>query len=312
MINNDELNRAAGALMGLAAGDAVGTTVEFLPRGGFPPVTDMIGGGPFRLEPGQWTDDTTMALCLAESLLVDSDLSPDDLMARFDQWVENGYNSSTGRCFDIGNTTLAALGRFKRTGNPYAGEANARAAGNGSIMRLAPVPIRWWHDSAKAEAISRKQSLTTHAAPEAVDACALLTRIITSAIQGHQRDKALSPQVDPHWQPAIRAIAAGDWRSKKEPDISSTGYVVHTLEAALWAVATTTTFEGAILRAVNLGHDADTVGAVAGQIAGALYGLDAIPQHWVAQLYRGQDLLALANQLFDASLNSTGSAHQPR
>jgi len=312
MANNNELNRAAGALLGLAAGDAVGTTVEFLPRGGFPPVTDMIGGGPFRLEPGQWTDDTTMALCLAESLLVDPDLSPDDLMARFDQWVETGYNSSTGRCFDIGNTTLAALGRFKRTGNPFAGDVSPRAAGNGSIMRLAPVPIRWWHDPVQAEAISRKQSLTTHAAPEAVDACALLARIITSAIHGRERDAVLSPQIDPDWQPAIQAIAAGSWRSKNEADILSTGYVVHTLEAALWAVATTTSFEDAVLRAVNLGHDADTIGAVAGQIAGALYGLDAIPRRWVAQLYRGRDLLELAKRLFDASSSGTDPAHQAR
>lgn len=310
MKSTSELNRAAGALLGLASGDAVGTTVEFLPRGAFPPVIDMIGGGPFRLEPGQWTDDTSMALCLAESLLVDPDLSPDDLMHRFDQWVETGYNSSTDRCFDIGNTTLAALGRFKRTGDPFAGDTSPKAAGNGSIMRLAPVPIRWWRDPAKAEAIARQQSQTTHAAPEAVDACALLTRIISSAIRGAERDIVLSPPVDPTWQPAVQAIAAGSWRSKHEADISSTGYVVHTLEAALWAVATTTSFKDAVLRAVNLGHDADTVGAVAGQIAGAIYGLDAIPQHWVAQLYRREDLLDLATQLFDADVSGTGATPQ--
>jgi ADP-ribosyl-[dinitrogen reductase] hydrolase len=302
MTDPDPLGRACGALVGLAVGDAVGTTVEFMPRGTFPPVADMAGGGPFDLQPGQWTDDTSMALCLAESLLADPGLSPRDLMDRFDRWVTEGHNSSTGRCFDVGVTTRAAIERYRRTGDPLAGDPGPRAAGNGSVMRLAPVAVRWWRDPEMAEAVARSQSLTTHAAPEAVDACALLARMLVGAIAGGGREAVLEPRVAPGWRPAIRAIAAGAWRGKAEADIRSTGYVVHTLEAAVWAFAGSTCFEGAVLRAVNLCDDADTVGAVAGQIAGAVYGLGGVPERWADCLYRRRDILDLGRRLFTNSL----------
>jgi ADP-ribosyl-[dinitrogen reductase] hydrolase len=144
-------------------------------------------------------------------------------------------------------------------------------------MRLAPVAIRWRHNPEKAEAVARRQSLTTHAAAEAVDACALLARILVGAINGKGHKAIHAPDIDPDWQPSIKAIAGGGWRGKAEADIRSTGYVVDTLEAALWAVAGTTCFEDAVLKAVNYGHDADTVAAVTGQIAGAIYGADRIP-----------------------------------
>jgi ADP-ribosyl-[dinitrogen reductase] hydrolase len=161
-------------------------------------------------------------------------------------------------------------------------------------MRLAPVAIRWRHNPEKAEAVARRQSLTTHAAAEAVDACALLARILVDAINGKGHEAVRVQDVDPNWQPSIKAIAEGSWRNKAEADIRSTGYVVDTLEAALWAVARTTCFKDAILIAVDLGHDADTVGAVAGQVAGAAYGLDGIPDQWTRQLHRGADIHELA------------------
>jgi ADP-ribosyl-[dinitrogen reductase] hydrolase len=147
-------------------------------------------------------------------------------------------------------------------------------------VRLAPVAVRWWRDPDTAEAVARRQGLTTHAAPEAADACALLARMLAGAINGGGREAVLAPGVDPGWRPPIRAIAAGGWRGKAEADVRSTGHVVHTLEAAVWAFAGTASFEEAVLRAVNLGDDADTVGAVAGQIAGAVYGLGGIPERW--------------------------------
>ncbi len=290
-------DRAIGCLVGLAIGDAVGATVEFRPRGSFAPLTDMVGGGAFRLAPGQWTDDTAMALCLAESLLHDAALDPYDLMGRFERWVGEGVNSSTGRCFGIGRITLAAIGRWRATRRPFAGDPSAKAASNGSVMRLAPVAVRWWHDPAKAEEVARRQSLTTHAAAEAVDGCALLARVLTAAIVTGDPGTALTPPADPAWSPALQAIAAGRWRGTSEDAIESTGYVVHTLEAALWAVGGATDFRDAILRAVNLGHDADTVGAVAGQIAGALFGRRGIPVAWVDTLHAAHRIEALADDL---------------
>jgi ADP-ribosyl-[dinitrogen reductase] hydrolase len=122
-------------------GDAVGTTVEFKARGSFSPITDMVGGGPFGLQPGQWTDDTSMALCLATSLITKNGFDPADQMDRYWEWYKNGYLSSTGDCFDIGNTVRQALEKYKYTGDPFSGNKAANAAGNGSLMRLAPVPL---------------------------------------------------------------------------------------------------------------------------------------------------------------------------
>src|ERR1051325_1654209 len=137
-------NRFRGCLLGLAVGDAVGTTVEFQPRGSFPPVIDMVGGGPFRLKPGEWTDDMSMALCLATSLVEQNGFDPKDQMDRYCRWWKEGYLSSNGSCFDIGNTVSDALRRYGRTGEPMAGSTGSHSAGNGCIMRLAPVPLFYY------------------------------------------------------------------------------------------------------------------------------------------------------------------------
>ena len=130
-----------GSLLGLAAGDALGTTLEFKSPGTFTPINDMVGGGPFGLQPGQWTDDTSMALCLAESLISRKGFDPLDQMERYRRWYREGYLSSTNTCFDIGNTVRCAIHAFERTNEPYSGSTNPQSAGNGSIMRLAPVPL---------------------------------------------------------------------------------------------------------------------------------------------------------------------------
>jgi len=295
------VDRATGSLLGLAVGDALGTTLEFQPRDARPPVTDMVGGGPFGLAPGQWTDDTSMALALADSLLRAPDLDAADLQARFLRWAADGEYSVTGTCFDIGQTTLTAIGHYRRTGEPFAGDPSPWAAGNGSIMRLAPVAIRWWHDPAMAERVARDQSATTHAAGECLDACSLLVRSMIRAMEGASKADVLAPEVDPAWASGIAAIADGAWASKPRDAIRSTGYVVDTLAAAFWAVHTTTAFQDAVLRAVNLGDDADTVGAVTGQLAGAIYGAAVIPAEWRARLWWSDGILRRAAELFAAS-----------
>lgn len=277
-------DRLLGAFIGLAVGDALGTTIEFSQRDRVPPVTDMVGGGPFRLQPGEWTDDMTMALCLAESLIARNGFDATDLMGRFVRWHEEGHNSVTGRCFDIGNTTRASLTRFKQTGDPMAGRADPYAAGNGGIMRLSPAVIFHHQDGQKAELTARLQSATTHGSEEALDAAGVLARVLLAAIDGKDRGHVVSPSAAGITAGKVAAIARGTWKTKRRDEIESSGYVVHTLEAALWCVADTADFRSGVLRAVNLGDDADTVGAVTGQIAGALYGLSGIPASWVARL----------------------------
>lgn len=296
-------DRYRGALLGLAAGDAVGTTVEFQPRDSFPPVQEMTGGGPFNLKAGQWTDDTSMALCLATSLVECRGFDAQDQMERYVRWMREGYLSSTGQCFDIGNTTAAALQRFIQRGDPYSGSTAPHSAGNGSIMRLAPVPMFYYPDTAAAIEFAAASSRTTHAAPECVDACRLFARLLCRAFDGKTKDEILfaAPDTpdDPPLAPKIAAIAAGDYRTKSRDQISGSGYVVHSLEAALWCFNQTDSYRDAILMAVNLGDDADTTGAVCGQIAGAYYGVDAIPRDWRDKLTWRAEIEALADQLLD-------------
>jgi ADP-ribosylglycohydrolase len=281
-------SRYEGCLLGLAAGDALGTTVEFKAPGSFVPLTDMVGGGPFRLEKGQWTDDTSMALCLAESLIQCRGFDARDQMERYVRWWKEGHLSSTGRCFDIGNTVYGALQRYMDTGEPFAGSTDPHTAGNGSLMRLAPVPLFFAADPEKAIAWSAESSKTTHGAITCLDACRYFGGLLVGALQGISKDELLSPRYSPVerlWERAplcseIDDIACSSFKRKDPPTIVGSGYVVESLEAALWAFNRSTNFQEGCLLAVNLGDDADTTGAIFGQLAGAYYGVAGIPQAW--------------------------------
>ncbi len=161
----DVIDRYRGAMLGLATGDALGTTLEFKSPGSFTPITDMNGGGPFNLEPGQWTDDTSMALCLAESLIECKNFDPVDQMNRYLRWYRNGHLSSNGHCFDIGNAVSTALRKFNKTGDPCAGSTSTNAGGNGSLMRLAPIPLAYASKPELAIQYAAEMCRTTHAAP---------------------------------------------------------------------------------------------------------------------------------------------------
>lgn len=289
-------DRAAGALLGLVIGDALGTTLEFSARDAKPPVSGLVGGGPFKLAPGEWTDDAAMALALADSLLARPELDEADLMRRFVAWWRRGDYSCTGRCFDIGITTRQALARFERTGDPVAGSTDPQTAGNGSLMRLAPVAIRFWRDRARLADAAARQGRTTHAAPEAVDACTAFAELIADAIAGSPRHETLAARSST-FSPKVADVLGGSWRGKHRDAIRSSGYVIHSLEAALWCVGRTSCFADAVLLAANLGDDADTVAAITGQLAGATYGRSAIPAAWLAQLAWRERLETAALQL---------------
>jgi ADP-ribosyl-[dinitrogen reductase] hydrolase len=281
-------DRCRGAMIGLAACDALGTTLEFKPPGTFTPVTDITGGGPFGMKPGQWTDDTSMALCLAESLIEKHGFDPVDQLERYVRWYRHGHMSCTGTCFDIGGTTRTSLHAYERTRQPFCGSTDPHAAGNGSIMRLAPVPLFFAGNPEEAIVRSGDSSRTTHGAAVCVDACRYMGGLIVGAVNGVGKDELLSELYCPvpgYWQahplsPEIETIARGSFKHKDPPAIKGSGYVVNSLEAALWAFAKGQDFKEGALLAVNLGDDADTTGAVYGQIAGAFYGYGDIPQIW--------------------------------
>ncbi len=304
-----KLERYRGAMLGLAAADAVGTTVEFQPPGSFTPLDDMVGGGPFHLQPGQWTDDTSMALCLAASLVEQQGFDPVDQLRRYVRWYRKGYMSSTGHCFDIGNTVSAALHRFEQTGEPYPGPTDPMSAGNGSIMRLAPVPLYYARTPRRAIEMAGQSSRTTHGPPAAVDGCRYLGALLVGAVQGVDKEHLLAVRYSPEpgcWAgqplvPEIDEVAAGSFKQHSPPQIKGTGYVVKSLEAALWAFYHGQTYREGCLLAANLGHDADTTAAVYGQLAGAFYGEQAIPAAWLDKLAHRELIASLAEQLFQAA-----------
>lgn len=283
-------DRRRGALIGLAVGDALGAAVEFKLPGSFAPVTHYRNGGPHRLEAGEWTDDTSMALALADSIAaVGWDLN--DQASRYVEWWETGKYSVNGRCFDIGITTRSALSNFTVKKNALtSGDRSDRASGNGSIMRLAPVPIRYAHlypgQGDELARLAEESSLPTHASDQCVSACRYLATVLAALIHGEDRDEVLSPDWQPFQQlnavkllhPLIQEVAQGSFRQKQPPAIQGSGWVVRSLEASLWAFHDADDFEEAVLRAVNLGDDADTTGAICGQLAGAFWGESGIPE----------------------------------
>jgi ADP-ribosyl-[dinitrogen reductase] hydrolase len=257
-----DLNRTRGCLLGLAVGDAVGTTVEFCARGTFPLVMDMTGSGPFSLEAGQWTDDTSMALCLATSLVACHGFDAHDQMRRYLDWSHRGYLSSNGVCFGIGNTVAAALNRYVNVGDPFAGSKDTDSAGNGSIMRLAPIPMYYEDAPDEMEDYAVRSSRTTHGATECLDACRLLALIIRRALVGESKEQVILGESGRSFgKSKITSIARADYTTKTEIDIRGTGYVVDSLEAAMWCFSGTDDFRAAILKAANLGDDADTTAA---------------------------------------------------
>jgi len=286
------IERYCGCLLGLAVGDALGTALEFEMPGSLTPISDIVGGGPFNLKPGQWTDDTSMALCLAESLIEQRGFDMVDQLTRYCRWYRQGYLSSTGQCFDIGRTIRESLDKFERTGEAYGGLTDEYSASNGCIMRLAPVPLFYAFMPQQAIEKSGESARTTHGLQITIDACRYFGALLVGAIMGVDKSTLLNQRYSPalsYWETnplteEIDEVASGSFKQKQPPMIRGTGYVVKSLEAALWSFYNSNSFQEGALKAVNLGDDADTTGAVYGQLAGAFYGESAIPSDWLDKL----------------------------
>ena len=303
----DRRDRYRGCLLGLACGDAVGTTLEFMPRFDVMPIRDMVGGGPFALPAGAWTDDTSMALCLATSLIHCNGFDATDQMNRYCNWADYGYLSSTGYCFDIGSIVREALSRYRETGDPFSGPTDPQRAGNGCLMRLAPVPMFFGGQPEQLAHAAMESARTTHGASECLEASRLFAMQLAAALRGASKEEIISEHGCHSTEPAVIRLGYGAWRAMDEDDIAGTGYVIASLEAALWCFWHTDSFEAAILRAANLGADADTTAAICGQIAGAYYGAAAIPAHWRERLVMADEITDLADRLFALSESAGGS-----
>jgi len=308
-------DRQKGSLLGLAIGDAMGAPVEFMKRGTFEPVTVYRSGGKFRLKAGEWTDDTAMALCLAKSLLESEGFDPLDQMNKYTTWMYEGYMSCTGKPIGLGKTCQRSLIRYGGSKQAYTNIKHEKFSGNGSLMRLAPICIYYADNINEAVHYAALSSKTTHGSPIAVDSCRYMSYVIFHLFSAKDKQDIFSQKFkdntylyfseDPLHE-TLEPIINGDFMKKSESEISSSGYAIHSLEAALWSFYHTDTFEAAILKAVNLGDDADTVGAITGQLSGAyygLYGLYGIPMKLLTALGLGCSIKTIADQLVEVQMN---------
>lgn len=291
MLSPEIENRMKGCFYGCAVGDALGCPLENAWRDTVPLVTEMIPSTNYGgLVAGSWTDDTSMMLCLAASMVSRGGLvDAHSELSHYVEWFRNGYLSVNGKCFDIGRTTKYALLKFIHTGTPIDEAADELDQGNGSLMRIAPVPILHWNNPNKAFHFGCVSSGTTHNHMSCVNVCGIVSYVIASIIKGDTTTKQAVLEELERWQyysgdERLRGILGGEFKEKTREQISSSGYVMDTLEAALWAFFSTDDFESGAVLAVNLGRDADTVGAVYATIAGAFYGFDAIPPRWLSAL----------------------------
>ena len=295
----DRKSRFIGCLVGLAVGDALGAPVEFMERGTFEPVTGMRDGGPHQLLAGQWTDDTSMALCLADSL-IENGFDPADQMRRYWRWYTEGHNSVNGKCFDIGIGTREALIKWNETGDPFSGSTDPRSAGNGALMRLAPIAMLYADDPPEALKRAAIMTRTTHGAAETIDCSQIMAAHLCASFAAGNGGGA--PLYPPEYSTQkTKDIVLGTYLDKTDDQLRGSGYCVESLEAALWCVETTSTFKEAVLKAVNLGDDADTTGAICGQLAGARHGIENIPKKWIKQLALSDAIIERAVKFFTRS-----------
>jgi ADP-ribosyl-[dinitrogen reductase] hydrolase len=291
------LDRSLGALLGLAIGDALGAPVEGRERDSYPRFADFAAGGTNGLAAGEWTDDTAMAICLAESLLALGGLDERDLLERFLRWYRLGENSCGGKAIGISVRTRRTLEDFERVGSLDVAVAVPNE-GNGCIMRLAPVAIRYRASIEQARRSAARQAAVTHSAGAAIAAATLLADLLLLGLKTGD-PKIVLRAAQACRDPAL-ALLRADHKIRNRSAISSAPRAPDTLDAALWCLARAESFEQTVIEAVNLGGDTDTIGAVAGQLAGAVYGASAIPRRWREGLHSADRIAALAHRLHDA------------
>lgn len=307
----DPVYLSRSILFGVAVGDALGVPVEFKSRELIrkQPVTGMTGYGTYNLPPGTFSDDSSLTLCLAEALA--GDFSIQCMAENFLRWYHHGYWTANGDVFDIGNATREALDRIYEGIEPLdAGGNNEHSNGNGSLMRIAPLLLHTMEKPLEERLrITREVSSVTHRHMRSVIACHYYLEMALALAQGmspktaYQKLQSEIPfhfnlmEAGQHETARFRRLLEADISLLNEPDISGSGYVIHTLEASVWCLLTTDSYTDAVLKAVNLGEDTDTTAAVAGGLAGIYYGYNAIPESWLQSLARRNDIDELAARL---------------
>jgi ADP-ribosyl-[dinitrogen reductase] hydrolase len=288
--------RFLGALLGLAVGDACAAATQYRRPGSFPPVGDLLGGGPFDLPRGGWSDDTAMALCLAESLIECEGFDARDQVARYRRWQQEGYLSATGQCLGISASTARALALAEWRHRPYAGAHDPQALDPEPLSRVAPVAMYYFADPISAAQYAAEAARTTCQAPGVLTACRALAAALHASLSGEARAVILA-RAGEALGPAAAARRSARRAARTAPAA---------LAAALEAFGRTTSFREAVLASANLGGNCDVVAAVCGAIAGAHYTQGAIPTLWRNSLMKLQLIESAADRLLTRALLGLG------
>lgn len=300
MVDTNLKERVFATLYGGIIGDLMGVPVEFKQRGTFH-VQDVTGYGTYNQPPGTWSDDTSLTLCLVENIIEKGDTKT--LMNKFVRYMEQGYLTPFGEMFDIGITTAEAVTNYKNGVLPeHCGKTGEFDNGNGTLMRIAPIVFVVMNelDFDKRKAWVQQYTEITHAHPRSIVGSIIYIELLLSLYRNNTLEAALKEVyslLQSHLQDDLRAelnayarIFEENFLKIAERDISSSGYIVHSLEAAIWCVGNSTTFKEAILRAVNLGEDTDTVAAITGAIAGMYKNMDEIPHEWLDKMIKKEEI----------------------
>jgi ADP-ribosylglycohydrolase len=304
-------DRFQGALLGLAVGDALAAATQFRRPRGFEPIGDLLGGGPFDLPRGAWSDDTAMALCLAESLLESGGFDPRDQMERYGRWQQQGHLSATGQCLGITASVARALATAQWRRQPFSGSHDPERLDPEVLPRVASVVLFRFAQPQLAVREAGDSARATCQAPLVIDLCRLYGAMLHAALSGAGREAVLSPPQsvfrDGSLKPRVATLLRGSYRDKEPGRIRAAADALHVLEAALWAFERSTTFRDGALLAANLGENSDAVTATYGALAGAHYGVGAIPPAWRESLARREIIVDLADRLLAQAMVELGN-----
>ncbi len=279
--------RYLGALLGLALGDALGAATQYRRPGTFAPVADLLGGGPFKLPRGGWSDDTAMALCLAESLLEREEFDPADQVERYRRWQREGHLSCTGQCVGITASTARALAQAGWRQQPFSGSHDPARLDPEPLSRVAPAVLFAFASPQEAVRLASEAARTTCQVGAVLAACADLARALLAALSGASKSRILAEQ-------------------RAAPGRGAGRGILQSLSGAFEAFASTDNFRAAVLHAANLGGDSDVTSAVCGQLAGAFYGVGGIPAAWRTDLLRAPLIESFADRLLARALVQMG------
>ena len=308
-------DRYLGALVGLAVGDALGVSVQYRKAGSFTPLGDVIGGGAFELPRGAWSDDTAMTLCLAESLIECNGSDAMDQVRRYRKWQLEGHLSATGQCVGITASVAKAIATAQWSGKPHAGSHDPSRLDKEALTRVAAPVLFAFADPARAVELAVETTRVTHQAPLVLEACRYFAGLLVGALRGISKPKLLSATFEPQpglWRAnplkePVAAIAAAASSALEPPEAGGDGNILDCLRAVLWAFVKARNFREGALLVVNLGGDADVAGAAYGLLAGAYYGVAALPATWRAAVMRREMIEEFADRLLASSLTELGS-----